>query len=229
MSGIYCRFLIAHKISAMPNNIQLSLLLVIASLFGALKISAQGDIKLLAPDKQGGMPVMQCFSQRQTQRDFTRQELSPADLSGLLWAAYGINREDKALHTAPTALNRKDIEVYMVNYTGLYLYLPESHSLKLLKEGDFMADTGLQSFVADASVNIIVVSDLSKMPATPEADRPIYAGIHAGAVMQNIYLYCASVGLNTVARRYFDYKKVSDLLELPDHKLAVIAQSVGKP
>lgn len=61
-----------------------------------------------------------------------------------------------------------------------------------------MKKSGKQELVDDAALNIVFVSDLLKMGVIAKEDKYLYAGIHAGATMQNLYLYCASVGLNTV-------------------------------
>ncbi|MDD4729496.1 MAG: SagB/ThcOx family dehydrogenase, partial [Dysgonamonadaceae bacterium] len=71
--------------------------LSIVSLF---PMSAQ-DIKLNAPNKNSGKPLMQALSERKSSRDFINKDMPIAVLSNLLWAANGFNREDK--RTAPTA------------------------------------------------------------------------------------------------------------------------------
>jgi len=62
-------------------------------------ISAQ-DIKLPEPEKNIGKPLMQALNERKSSREFSNKELSLQQLSNLLWAANGFNREDK--RTAPT-------------------------------------------------------------------------------------------------------------------------------
>jgi len=75
----------------------------IAILIG-LNLYAQ-DVKLPIPDRSGGKPLMEALNQRRSTRTFQEKELSLQQLSNLLWAANGFNRDDK--RTAPTANNRQ--------------------------------------------------------------------------------------------------------------------------
>ena len=79
------------------------------------------DINLPTPQKQGGDPIMQTLSERKSTREFdTTKEIAPQDLSNLLWAAWGYNREDK--RTAPSAMNRQEMSLYVITAQGAYLY-----------------------------------------------------------------------------------------------------------
>ena len=52
-------------------------------------------MELPAPDKTGGMPLMQALAQRRsTKSGFNGAPLPAQQLSDLLWAAWGVNRED---------------------------------------------------------------------------------------------------------------------------------------
>jgi SagB-type dehydrogenase family enzyme len=184
-------------------------------------LSAQ-DIQLPAPDKTGGKPLMQALSERKTTREFRQnKDLSLTTLSNLLWAANGFNRPDK--RTAPTANNRQELELYIAVRDGLYFYDAKNHKLKLVKKGDYRKNTGMQDFVGDASLNVIFVSDLSK------ATSRHFALIDCGFVSQNIYLFCASEGLNTVVRGSFDKDELGKLLNLPSNQEVLLTQSVGYP
>lgn len=75
------------------------ILIAALSFVTLLNINAQ-DIKLNEPVKTGGASVMEAFAKRQSSSEFADKELSLQDLSNLLWAANGINRENgkKPLH-----------------------------------------------------------------------------------------------------------------------------------
>lgn len=115
------------------------------------------EIKLPAPNRTGGKPLMESLSQRKSTRSFSDKELSSQQLSNLLWAANGFNRDDK--RTAPTANNRQELELYVVLKDGIYFYNAKEHRLTLVNKGDFRKNAGMQEFVADAPLNILFVSD----------------------------------------------------------------------
>ena len=197
------------------------------SLFINVKAQENKDIKLPAAVKTGGKPLMEALNKRASERVFSAKELSMKELSDLLWAADGINRPETGKRTAPTAMNWQDMEIYVILKTGIYKYNPKNHLLELIKTGNFMKYAGKQDFVENAALNLVMVSDTSKMKNAANEDRLLYAGIHAGAIVQNIYLYCASTELNTVTRRYVDIPELAKIIGLPQNKMIVITQTVG--
>jgi len=176
------------------------------------------DIKLPEPQKEGGMPLMEALSLRQTTREFSSKELCPQTLSNLLWAAYGFNREDKRV--VPSANNRQAFDVYVILEKGAYLYDAKENTLILKKEGDFRSSAGRQNFVAIAPVNLIYVADLGKTNGET-------ARVDCGFIAQNVYLFCASEKLGTVVRGWFDKDELHQLLNLTEQQEVILTQTVG--
>lgn len=188
------------------------------------------DIKLPKPEIKGGKPLMEALKDRKSSREFSTEELSNQQLSNLLWAAWGYNRKDKEKRTAPSAYNSQDMEVYAVMKKAVYLYDAENNTLKEVTKGDGRAATGFQDFCAVAPINLVYVSDQSKMTKVKSAaDKDFYSAVHAGLLAQNVNLFCASEDLATVVRGWFTPKKVASILQLPKHKKVMICQTVGKP
>ncbi|SFT05987.1 SagB-type dehydrogenase domain-containing protein [Porphyromonadaceae bacterium NLAE-zl-C104] len=179
------------------------------------------DITLPVPDRTGGKPLMQALNERKSTRSYQDRELTLQQLSDLLWAANGFNRDDK--RTAPTANNRQELELYVTTKNGVYFYDARNHLLKEVKKGDHRAQAGTQDFVARAALNLVFVSDLGK------ASGKEYAYTDCGFVAQNVYLYCASEGLGVVVRGSFDKDKLSGLLSLEPNQEILLTQSVGYP
>jgi SagB-type dehydrogenase family enzyme len=187
-------------------------------------------IRLPKPDTSGGRPLMQCLKDRRSERQYSAQKLPMETLSSLLWAAFGINRPDAGKRTAPSAHNWQEIDVYVALEEGLYLYNPERHSLEPVLVDDIRAATGLQPFVADAPVNLVYVADLSRMGKDQDDEtKEAYAGMDAGFVSQNVYLFCASEGLATVVRGWVDRDKLAEVMGLADDQRVILAQTVGYP
>jgi nitroreductase len=185
-------------------------------------------IKLPAPDKQGGKPLMQTLNERKSAREFSPEKLPLPVLSNLLWAAAGVNRPD-GHHTSPTASNKQEIDVYVAAPDGLYLYEAKDHQLKQILAEDIRALTGTQPFPKDAAVNLIYVADLAKAGRTKPEDTEFYSGADTGFVAENVYLFCASEGLATVVRASVDRAALAKAMKLrPDQKIC-LAQSIGYP
>lgn len=177
----------------------------------------------------GGAPLMEALRQRQSQREFRPEPLTPQLLSNLLWAACGINRAGLGGRTAPSAMNAQEVDLYVALAQGLYLYDPKAQDLKLKVARDVRRVTGYQDFVDSAPLDLIYVADHGRMKLVPAFMRESYASVAAGAMAQNIYLFCASTGLATVVRAWFDRQALTAAMGLsPDHQI-LLTQTVGHP
>jgi nitroreductase len=171
---------------------------------------------------------------RRTNRSFDTKEIPPQVLSELLWAADGINDSVSGKRTVPSAHNWQTISVYLATANGLYLYEAKDHSLIQISDKDIRKFAGSQTFVKDAPVTLIYVADFGKMDANSKTmtdkDRIFLASIEAGSISQNVYLYCASEGLNTVVHDLNDRDGLIQQMQVlkPDQKI-IIAQTVGYP
>jgi len=186
-------------------------------------------VKLNPPDFEApGLTVIQALKNRKSDRQFADRELTLGHLSEVLWAAGGINRPEKTGRTAPTARNTQAIEIFAFTKDGTYRYDPKNHELKLLTPGDHRAAAGEQDYVAEAPLNIIYVADLNKLSGT-EGQKRLTAAMDLGHFSQNVYLYCASVGLNTVTRISIDPEVLAPLLKIDRNFIPLMGQTVGSP
>lgn len=177
----------------------------------------------------GGLPLMEALRQRHSAREFRPDALSPQQLSDLLWAACGLNRDALGGRTAPSAMNAQEVDLYLALPQGLYRYEPKAHALQLVVAQDVRRVTGYQDFVDTAPLDLIFVAEHSRMKIVPAAMRESYASVAAGAMAQNIYLYCASVGLATVVRAWFDRQALTQAMGLTPDQQLLLTQTVGWP
>ncbi len=186
------------------------------------------DLHLPAPQKSGGMPLMEALAKRSTARVFESRDLSPLQLSSLLWASWGINRPD-GKRTAPSANDKRATDIYVLLKQGAYLYEPKSNQLVLVLSQDIRNHGSTQDFATNAPVTLLFVADLSRMADAPEETKKNMAYINVGYISQNAYLFCASEGLVTGARASVDRKALGQKLKLRPEQLVVLGQSVGYP
>jgi len=182
---------------------------------------------LVSPSLTGGMPLIAALLARQSQREFAPEPLQEQVLSDLLWAAAGVNRHDLGGRTAPSAMNSQEVLLYVAMPGGLYLYEPVPHRLRLVMASDVRRVTGNQDFVDTAPLDLVFVADHARMNLVPVAQREAYAFAAAGAMAQNVYLYCASEGLATVIRAWFDREALGRAMGLPAEHQLLLSQTVG--
>ena len=186
-------------------------------------------VPLPMPAMQGGMPLMQALKERKTTRQFTAEKLSLQTLSDLLWAANGINRPAEKKRTAPSAMNRQEIDVYVALEDGLFLYDAFANQLQPVLAGDIREATGRQDFVKTVPVNLIFVAKVSTDSTVSESDRIFYPATDTGFISQNVYLFCASAGLGTVVRGMVDRPVLEKKMGLRPDQRIMLSQSVGYP
>jgi nitroreductase len=168
---------------------------------------------------------MQVLKERKSVRDFGPEALSKQTISNLLWAAWGINRED-GRRTAPSASNRQEIDVYAIMADGAYLYDAQANALKPVTRTDLRKLAGTQPYPADAPLNLIYVADTAKLGGD-DAARLATANADTGFIAQNVYLFCASEGLGTVVRGSVNRDDLGKALNLRAGQRIILAQTVG--
>lgn len=187
-------------------------------------------ITLPAAARDRGASVMKALADRQSRREFSGKEISLQDLSDLLWAANGVNRPSDGKRTAPSALNKQDVDIYVFTKDGVYLYDAPGHVLNPVAAGDHRdAVAGGQDFVKQAPVCLVYVSDLDRFGMGLSEQVKLMAAMDAGIVSENVNLFCAAVGLATVPRASMDQAALKQILKLSDNQLPLMNNPVGHP
>lgn len=185
-------------------------------------------VKLPSPQKNGGMSLMEALDKRQSQREYSSKDLSLQQMSNLLWAAYGINR-DNGYRTAPSARTAHEYEIYIIKSEGWYVYDAAQHAMLKMGNVDLREYAGTQDFVKTAPVNLVFVADMEKMASFNQEMQKFYSAADVGYISQNVYLWCASEGLATIVRGQIDKAKAKEVLKLRPLQQVILAQTVGYP
>ena len=186
-----------------------------------------------------GLTVEKAIANRRSQRDFTGETMSLAELSHLLYYSSGITDKRQGLRAAPSAGATYPIEVYAIvnNVEGLakgtYHYLIESHELELLREGDFrneMSRAALQERMFKQANVIVALSAVFQRTQRRYRERAQrYICFEAGHIAQNTYLVATSLGLGACAIGAFYDDEFNRLLGLDGKNESVLyLLAVGK-
>jgi SagB-type dehydrogenase family enzyme len=178
------------------------------------------------------------LQKRRSTRIFSNEPISKENLSYLLWASTGIQRNQNGheFRTAPSAGALYPIETYLIVNNvenvdrGVYHYCIKEHYLEELKSGDFRNEITKaaldQNMCADAAVVFIwtAIFNRSKWKYDQRAYRYIY--LDAGHIAQNLAL--ASTGLNLgscqIAALFDD--EINEIINVDGIKESTIYMSV---
>jgi nitroreductase len=176
--------------------------------------------------------MMRALKERRSVREYDTRPLTLRQLSELLWAANGVNRDD-GKRTAPAAVNQQLVDIYVILPVGAFLYDAPGGRLLPVAAGDLRTMAGRQEFVASAPVNLVYVADPTRFksrpggPAIPDEEKLNWARIAIGAQAQNVGLYCAAEKLGNVVRAMVDREKLGPALKLRADEAIILAQTVG--
>jgi nitroreductase len=198
-------------------------------------------IVLPKPEKDGGKSVLAALWERQTNRNITEQKIPLQVLSNLLWAAWGVNRENgphgQIGRTAASASNSQEIDLYVAMAEGIYLYEAVPHRLALVVAGDHRAKASRRSGAgAKAPVSLIFVADIAKFAKAPFQEPGLrdseiqksYYNVATGLIAGNVYLFAASQGLAAWFHNCNKAALAAGLKLRPDQRV-LYAQTVGYP
>ena len=116
---------------------------------------------------------MQALRDRKSFRSYSTEKIPLQVLSNLLWAAFGINRPELGLRTAPSGGNRQDIDIYVAMVDGVYVYDAKANLLNPIVAEDIRNLSGRQypppnvpanvvPRLDEAPINLVYVSDGKK-------------------------------------------------------------------
>lgn len=187
---------------------------------------AGGEVPADGPE----LSVTEALRARRSVRAFADRPVAPPLLAELLWAAFGVNRAESGLHTAPSWHGAADVIVHAATADGVLVYEPGADLARVWKAGDIRARLSPQPFVATAPVCLILVSDLRRLEAAgPPDQRQLFAMVDAAVVSENAYLFAAARGLGTCLVGGIDRAAVRKALGLADHEYPTFVQPVGWP
>lgn len=193
----------------------------------ATSLTMMAEDKVLpAPDMTAGTNVMEAMANRRSIRKYTERKFTDQELSNLLWASMGKNRED-GRRTAPTCRNFQEIRLFVFDADGVGEYHPATHSITPCVAGDYryLLAAG-QDFVKTAPVCLVMIADMTKFGNVDERAK-MMAAVDAGIVSQNISVACAGLGFATVPRAMMQAAEIVKLLNLSDSHIAIMNNPVG--
>lgn len=199
--------------------------------------------ELPAPELQASESLVGCISGRRTVRRYTQTLLAIEALSQLLWAAQGVTGVDNK-RAVPSAGGLYPLRLHIVVQRvatlepGIYEYLSESHSLKLVGEAvdkEALYELGIddQPWLKEAAMVIGVSAKLDSMMTHFESQPPQgergarYTYMETGALAQNVHLQSTALGLGCVLVAGLSDSRVTVTMQLPTYLKPMALLCIG--
>jgi SagB-type dehydrogenase family enzyme len=197
-------------------------------------------VKLEVPGNIPTASLVELLRNRKSHREFLEEPLTLDEVSALLWAALGYREGTGSGRTVPSAGAIYPVEIQAVigrNCVkgldeGVYGYVPQIHSIDLMKQGDLRQDIAAaalsQDFLGKAPLLIVITADVGKTTLHYGKRGMRYVHMDVGHVGQNVYLMVFALGLGTCAVGAFRDEKVAAVLSLPKDIFPFYIMPVGR-
>ncbi|MEM2586934.1 MAG: SagB/ThcOx family dehydrogenase [Candidatus Bathyarchaeia archaeon] len=203
-------------------------------------------ILLPLPRKVSELTVEEAILLRRSIREYTNEPVNLSDLAMILWAAYGITEPKLGFRAAPSAGATYPLEIYVVigergvKYSegflagGIYKYEPHSHTLTLVKGGDYrgelMGASLGQRWVGEAPLSVVICAVFERTTwIYGERGRVRYVPMEAGHAGQNIYLMATALNYGAVVVGAFDDGLVAKIINSKPEEKPLYVIPIGVP
>lgn len=190
----------------------------------------------------GREPLRSVINNRRSLRAYSEENLSPEELSFLLWCCQGVQEQGAkhTMRTVPSAGARHAFETYVLANRvagvapGLYRYLALSHALAPVDLSADISDKLTESCLDQGMVHrcaaaFFWAAELERMYYRYGERGYRYLHLDAGHACQNLYLAAEAIGCGACAIGAFDDEELNKVIGLDGEKMfAVYAATVGK-
>ena len=197
----------------------------------------EGIVRLPAPSFEGVLSVEAAIHGRRSLREYECAVLTLAEVSQLVWAAQGVTHPE-GLRAAPSAGALYPLRVYVVAgsvegiESGVYRYLPDTHGLIRVAEGDRRRDlavAALRQEQIEHCAAVIVLSAVFDRVVGKYGSRGVcYAQMEAGLAAENVHLQVTGLGLGTVIVGAFADEAVHGIVGMSPTEKPLIMMPVGR-
>lgn len=199
---------------------------------GPLSPSRVGSQVTLPTPEEAGDALGPVIERRRSERRWTDEPVTLAQLSSVLHHTFGFT----AGHADPSVESNHALRLYVIALgvqdlpQGLYTYDRATHSLNLLRSGDYRTasyELGLfQEVVGESAVALVKTIDRRAME-WPDGSRGYrYATMDAGMVGGLLYLQTVSLNLGVTGIGAFFDDEVSEFIGVPSTEEQIIYMSV---
>ena len=200
--------------------------------------------KLTVTKNFGKQTIKELLTERKSIRDYSNKAITFMQLSNILHYSYGIknyrdnayNQKKYPISYSPSAGGLQPFDVYVFVSkvedleTGLYYYSPMKDSLLQIYRGRpelDLAEYYISDFPIYAAVNIFIVSNIQRFEWKYGYRGYRFANIDCDILAENICLLSVSQKLGSCMIAAFSNEKVSEILNLSDFELPLLAISIG--
>ena len=208
----------------------------------------EGPVVVLPqPRLSSDVSVEEALQNRRSIRCYEDSPLTIAEISQLLWSAYGLNCQVEntpdflrgSLRTAPSAGALFPLELYLVvrNVTdldpGIYWYKSETHELVLITDEDYWEEfsyAGFDQIHFETAAAAIVYSAIFERCTERYGDRgrDRYVCMDLGHSAENVYLQAYALKIGTCAIGSFSDLALKQVIRMTRTEVPLYIMPLGK-
>jgi SagB-type dehydrogenase family enzyme len=188
---------------------------------GGTAAGTSAEMIALPPfEKNNTFTLDRALLERKSATSFADRPLSREELSRLLWATTGVNRED-GHRTTPSGRGKYPVDVLVALPEGVYRYEPKEHRLVRFFGQDIREKIPHQNEFKKPAMTVLYLINKEKAYRMDAADLEI------GCMGQNLYLAAAALGMGSRIIGNIKIEDVTKILGLKESQILRIAQAAG--
>jgi SagB-type dehydrogenase family enzyme len=189
---------------------------------GGSAVGGSGPEMIALPpfEKNNPFPLDRALLERKSTRSYGDHPLSREELSRLLWATTGVNRED-GHRTIPSGQAKYPVDVLVALPEGVYRYEPKEHRLVRFFAEDIREKIPNQDAFKKAAMIVLYVINKDRTSKIEWADLEI------GCMGQNLYLEAAAIGMGSRIIASIKSADIAKILGLKESQILRIGQVTG--
>jgi len=194
-------------------------------------------ITLPEPRYDSDISLEESLLNRRSIRDYGNDPVTLQEVSQLLWAAQGVT-DTSGHRTAPSAVALYPLSIYVIAgnvseiVDGVYVYTPDNHSIKRIKNGDFRDELATaamgQASIRQGAVSFVVTVDYGMVMSRFGDKGERFGTLEAGHAAQNLCLQATALDLGLVTAGAIYDDQVADVLDLPENLTPLYVIPVGR-
>lgn len=208
--------------------------------FTSLAYGGHEDICLPEVGEKVGvdMDILQTLEARVGARNFNGADIPMDQVAAILWAGYGkvSDRDGRSVHgvdgisgataknrfTIPLAWGRKYLRIYLLLKNEAFLYIPETHKLKVISDKNMVNICGVNA--ENPSGVILIAADYNEMGRKHSG----VAYLSAGSAAQNMCLAGSAMNIRMSVQINMRKNQLIKWLSMPDNVEPIVVLPFGK-
>ncbi|MFC5499355.1 nitroreductase family protein [Caenimonas terrae] len=185
------------------------------------------EVIQLPPPRQQATPRREGEAHVPGQLAFETDPLPLAEVSDMLWAAWGTRRPGSWGRSAPPMGICQEVTAYVLLPDGAYRYDPQEHQMLLVSPHDLRHCAGHLQSGSYAPLDLVYAVGFCPVCADNDEEHGIAPCADVGQIVENVSRHCGDAGLASEVHGLVNRSQLVRALGLTPRQRIALVQAIG--